>query len=105
MDVAWWHLKDTFLNLTETAQTVIVVPHSNAAYESVFSMIKKNKTEFRSNLQLDGSLNSIVGIKMASPKSLPPCHEWKPSDQFLKLCKSATIESNEEYRNKKLHKV
>ena len=34
---------------------------------------------------------------MAFPESLSPFHDWKPSDQLVKLCKSATMESSKEH--------
>ena len=72
MDIIWGSLRNRFPSLSAIAVTVLVVPHSNAGDERVFSMIKKNKTDFLSNLQLDGSLNSIMLIKVAFPESLIP---------------------------------
>ena len=101
MDVIWGHLKERFPNLPDIALTVLTVTHSNASDERVFSMVKKNQTEFRSHLQLGGSLNSIVRIKMAYPESVCPCHEWMLKDDLLKSCTSATKTYNEEHSSKK----
>ena len=53
-------------------------------------MIRKNKTDFQARLQLDGSLNSIMRIKMSIPELLTACHIWKPSPSLPKGCKQAT---------------
>ena len=61
MDVVWGNLKDRFPNLSDIAQTVLVVfvvPHSNATDERELSMITKNKTEFRSNIRWIIKLNN-----------------------------------------------
>ena len=39
---------------------VLVVPHSNSSEKRVFSIIRKNKTQFRSRLNLGRSLNLIM---------------------------------------------
>ena len=54
--------------LCEIALAILVVPHSNAVDESLFSMIRKNKTEFRSSLDLSKSLNSVMRVKMDLPE-------------------------------------
>ena len=43
MDMVWGYLQQRFPLLTEIALAILVVPHSNAADERVFSMIKKKK--------------------------------------------------------------
>ena len=45
------------------AVSVLVVPHSNASEERVFSMVRNNKTPFRPSLGLDGTLQSILQVK------------------------------------------
>ena len=44
-----------FLVLTTVAKLIFVIPHSNAEEEYVFSLVRKNKTCFRPNLDLDES--------------------------------------------------
>ena len=46
MDMVWGYLWQRFRLLTEIALAILVFPHSKAADERVFSMIRKNKTEF-----------------------------------------------------------
>ena len=97
MDVIWGYLKAKLPLLSEIALSVLVIPHSNAGEERVFSMIRKNKTEFRSRLQLGGSLNAIMRIKMSVPRELMPCYRWEPSHELLKKCKSATRVYNQSH--------
>ena len=100
MDVIWGYLRHRFPDLAAIALTVLIVPHSNAAEESVFSVIRKNKNEFRARLKLSGSLISIMRIKMAIPESLMECHEWKPSKELLTKCKKATMQYNTDHASK-----
>ena len=60
MDMVWGNLRQRFPLLSEVALSILVIPHSNDADERVFSIIRKNKTEFRSRLELGNSLNSII---------------------------------------------
>lgn len=53
-----------FPRLSNTALLVLTIPHSNAAEERVFSLIRKNKTAFRPNLDPKETLGSIVTVKM-----------------------------------------
>ena len=62
MDVIWDHLKAKFPYLSKIAESVLVVPHSNSIEERVFLIIWKNKTEFRSRLNLAKSLTVFPPI-------------------------------------------
>ena len=79
---------------SDIALSIITIPHSNAAEERCFSLIKKNNTEFRANLQLSGSLDSIMVIKTQSPEELVPCYQMQFSDKLLQKCKSAGKDYN-----------
>ena len=70
---------------------VLVLPHSNAAEERVFSMVTKNETAFRPSLKLDGTLSSILTIKLANPE---PCFKYEPTSAVLETAKRATMEYN-----------
>ena len=48
MDMIWGSLQEKLPNLSRVALAVLTIPHSNAGEERVFSMIRKNKTDFRS---------------------------------------------------------
>ncbi|XP_039653059.1 uncharacterized protein LOC120557088 [Perca fluviatilis] len=54
-----------FGRLSKIAALVLVLPHSNADAERVFSMVGLNKTKTRNSLALDGTLSSIMTVKMA----------------------------------------
>ena len=49
-----------FHRLIQVAKVVLVIPHSNAAKERVFSMVRKNKTPFRSSLSLNHKWNIVI---------------------------------------------
>ena len=63
MDAIWHFLSTvkggdgclTFSTLSKVARLVLVIAHSNADEERVFSMVRKNKTPFCPNLQLDNN--------------------------------------------------
>ena len=63
-------------------------------------MIRKNKTEFRSRLNLSKSLNSVMRVKMSLPEQVQSCYRWKPGKVSLKKCKSACKEYNRAHSSK-----
>ena len=73
MDLIWAHLatktnvdgSSQFPLLSQVAQLALTIPHSNASEERVFSLVRKNKTPFRPNLDPEETLGSIVTTKMA----------------------------------------
>ena len=73
------------------AQLVLTLPHSNAEEERVFSLINKNKTKFRPNLSLDGTLSSIVTVKLANPE---PSAKFEPPPDVVQTAKKTTMEYN-----------
>ena len=85
---------DGLHRLAKVAMLVLVLPHSNASEERVFSMVTKNKTTFRPNLKLDGTLASILTIKLANPE---PCHQYEQK-VVLETAKKATMEYNRAHR-------
>ena len=68
-----------FQRLATIAKLVLVLPHSNADAERVFLLVGLNKT--RNSLALDGTLSSIMTIKMAG---FEPCFKWEPSVAIIK---------------------
>ena len=64
------------------ALLVLMLP--NAEEERVFSMVTKNKTKFRPNLKLDGTLSSILTIKLAKTD---PCHKYESTSEVLETAK------------------
>ena len=49
-------------------------------------MVTKNKTAFRPNLKLDGTLASILTVKLANPE---PCFEYEPPVSVLETAKKS----------------
>ncbi|KAK1880620.1 N-(5'-phosphoribosyl)anthranilate isomerase [Dissostichus eleginoides] len=84
-----------FGRLTKIAQLVLVLPHSNADAERVFSMVGLNKTKTRNSLALDGTLSSIMTVKMAGLE--PNCFRWEPPTPVLKASKTATNTYNKKH--------
>ena len=70
----------------------------SALEERVFSMVSKNKTKFRPNLQLDGTLSSIICVKLGNTE---PCSSYNPPKDVLENAKKATKEYNKLYSSKK----
>ena len=73
MDIIWAYLHQPFPLLNKIALSVLTISHISTTEERVFSMIKKNKTEFRVNLDLSKTLYSIMVIKMNHPERMIPC--------------------------------
>ena len=94
MDIIWAYLRQPFPLLSKIALSVLTIPHSNAAEERVFSMIKKNKTEFRANLDLSKTLDSIMVIKMNHPGQMIRS-SMRFSDELLKKVSGATVSPRE----------
>ncbi len=85
-----------FERLAAVAKLVLVLPHANADAERVFSVVGLNKTKRRDSLALDGTLSSIMTIKMAN---LEPCLKWEPPSDIIKASKKATGQYNHAHRS------
>ena len=96
MDVNWAHISSMkltdenlkFGRLCKVAKTVLILLHSNAGEERVFSMIRKNKTPFCGSLAVNGMLSSLMTIKFAN------CHQFGPPVEVLTSAKKATCNYN-----------
>ena len=105
MDMIWAYLtqmKNTdsslrFKLLSQIARLVLVIPHSNAGEERVFSLIRQNKTQNRSSLDANGTLASMIQIKLANSD---PCTKWEPSKALLKAAKGATKQYNDMHKKR-----
>ncbi|CAL8386831.1 unnamed protein product [Boreogadus saida] len=80
------------LSATEPASEVSI----NADAERVFSVVGLNKTKTRNSLALDGTLSSIMTIKMAD---LEPCFKWEPPSDVLKASMKAKGQYNRAHRS------
>jgi hypothetical protein len=107
MDVLWWYISDMvvpgsnkkrFCHLLKEAELVLILPHSNAGEERLFSMVRKNKTESRSSMKLDGTLSNLLSMKLQYPETTTPCHKWNPDEELLKNSKKATKDYNDKHK-------
>ena len=105
MDIIWNFLSDKklpdgslcFKRLSSISKLILVLPHSNAEEERLFSIVRKNKTAFRPTLDPKGTLSSILTIKFAGKE---PAHQFEPPKELLKKAKSATSEYNKMHSKK-----
>ena len=98
MDIIWAYLETVkyansslaFQKLADVVFLVLTLLHSKAEEEEVFSLIMKNKTKFRPNLSLDGTLSSvcIITIKLASST---PCSKFELDKEVLESARKATM--------------
>lgn len=107
MDVIWGYIGSMktgdscnyrFSQLASIAQLVLTLPHSNAGEERVFSLVRLNKTPYRSSLSVDGTLSSILTVKLHNPE---PCYQFEPPNEMLESSKRATWDYNKEHPTKK----
>lgn len=84
-----------FGGLSKIAALVLVLPHLNADAERVFSMVGLNKTKTRNSLALDGTLSSIMTVKMAGLE--PQYLKWEPLTLVLKASKPAINTYNKQH--------
>ena len=82
-----------FQRLSEVALLVLTLSHSNAEEERIFSMVTKNKTKFRPNLKVDGTL---LTIKLANPGVCA----YEPTKDVLHSAKQATMTYNQAHCSK-----
>eukprot|EP00795_Rhopilema_esculentum_P012577 gene12577-3276_t len=87
-----------FKFLPKLAEIILIIPHSNAELERLFSIVKKNKSIERSSMKLGGTLSSILAMKTMYPESNTPCYSWKPTEEVLESSKKATNKYNEEHK-------
>ena len=68
IDVLWHYIvkiivpgtcNKRFKFFPRVASLVLVLPYSNAGLERLFSIVRRNKTDMRSSLKLDGTLSSL----------------------------------------------
>jgi hypothetical protein len=77
MDVIWGYLSSLKLSsgcckfgkLSKVAKTVLILPHSNAGEERVFSLVRKNKTPFGPSLQVDSTFEPPKELLISAKKA------------------------------------
>ena len=77
-----------FPMLSQVLQLIMIIPHSNADEERVFSLIRK----FLS----DVTLQNLIMVKLAIPK---PCQDYEPDGSVLSQAKKATWIYNKAHKN------
>ncbi len=50
IDILWNQLSRKYPRLANVMLGILTIPHSNASCERIFSLVRKNKTDFRPNL-------------------------------------------------------
>ena len=78
-----------FGRLAKVVKGILVIFHSNADCERIFSLVNKNKTEFRPNLSTK-TLGSLITRKVMMSARSQTCHSVYHSNDVLRLAKSAT---------------
>ena len=67
-------------------------PHSNAGIERVYNKNKnRHEGSERNRLEIDGSLSSILAVKLDTPESQHKYFMFKPSKLLLYDGKEATV--------------
>ncbi|KAI4805630.1 hypothetical protein KUCAC02_010233 [Chaenocephalus aceratus] len=96
-------------NVCTVAQHVLLVPHSNAYYEALFSMVCKITTDQRSQLgrgkeghskssvysETYGIRNTLCGLLAGKINIFEKCTccNWRPDPELLKKAKSASYQA------------
>lgn len=105
-DFQWWHISQmvipessarSFCHLQKVAELIVVLPHSNAGEERLFSMVHKNKTYSPSSLKLVGTLDKLQAMELKYPKDTSPCFKFNPDENLLSSAKRAAKEYNKEH--------
>jgi hypothetical protein len=98
VDVAWHMISqikdpatgnDKYGKISAVMKGILVMFHSNADCERLFSMVTKNKTEYRSNLS-SATLGNLITRKTMMSATCKVCHTSDHSQELLKKAKTAT---------------
>ena len=106
MDTIWGYLSQLelpgmsnkrFSILAKVAKVVLTISHSNAGEERVFSMIRKIRRDDMGRMTLQGTLSSLLTVKMNLPETKEcPCYSFDPPADLLQKAKKATSFYNRE---------
>ena len=83
--------KPKFSELANLKLGVLVIPHSNADSERIFSQVRKNRTETRPNLSVS-TLSSLMVLKTYMTSMDKKCYEHTYTTKQLKSAKLATYQ-------------
>ena len=84
--------KHRFGILFKVIKLVLVLPHSNASEERVFSIVRKNKTTFPASMEFN-NLGSILTVNLANPNAT----KFKLDKALLRSAENATWEYNKRH--------
>ena len=98
-DEAWTEIgqlatagRKLFHGLSTVMLGILLIFHSNADCERVFSLVTKNKTKYRASLSTD-MLSSLVTRKVMMAAKNSVCHMEDYSDTLLRRAKSSSYEA------------
>ena len=103
IDVAWHCISqikdpasgnDKYGNISAVMKGILVIFHSNADCERIFSLVTKNKTDYRVNLST-ATLGSLITRKTMMSATSKVCHSSDHSHELLKTAKSATYKHHQ----------
>ena len=67
----------------------------------MYSLVNKSKQgSDRNRMDVDGTLSSIIRVKLGRPESVKCCYQYESSQQVLELAKKATTVYDAEHSNK-----
>ena len=82
--------------LFEVVKYILLLPHSKAEEERIFSVVAKNKTKFRASLSNKTSLPSILSCKVNCFNHYD-CFKFQPSKILLENAKKAAMRYNADH--------
>lgn len=103
IDVAWHCISqikdpasgnDKYGTISAVMKGILVIFHSNADCERIFSLVTKNKTDYRVNLST-ATLGSLIIRKTMMSATSKVCHSSDHSHELLKAAKSATYKHHQ----------
>lgn len=80
-------------NLAKVMLVILSLPHSNAEDERLFSLVRKNATEFRPNIST-AVLSDVLTQKVYSQSKNFVCHKIVFDEKTLEKCKKAATNYN-----------
>lgn len=81
-----------FPNLAELMLKLLVLPHSSAAVERIFSQVQLIKTDLRNRLNTE----SINGLLLSKGNGgAVPCYEWEPSPLMIRSAQNVFSEAKQ----------
>ena len=82
-----------FENLAKVMKGILTIFHSNADCERVFSLVTKNKTQFRPRMSTE-VLSALIVRKISMQANQTVCYQENISDTLLRKAKQATYIAN-----------